>query len=344
MPTLNVYHPIDYIDPFDTTVTQLVQGHPVFLLAAEDGSKLVIKQEHALDAGKALSHNLEVMAMVSPTTDGSRVLLPKEVDALHYVVKSSEVLAPLLRRVEQEGIVQLRLCLLAPNPWFKMPAAERLMSLEEASAQLRAQANKHGVRAIAKSLNANGGFERLGEIVAVDLYNHNLDRFDWSHLCGKKSRGLRYPWSTNKYDRFLTIANVGNVLVALEAGETKPVGLDSYDPRSLFRSPDTPVEKVEKGLCVDQPPWGGRLLAITEGARQRKAFAKDILADLNVTLGERDRSFCMFSKKRLDDDGDKRIVKGMEKATTLLIQMLQAKCSATNAPPGLASRLEILRK
>jgi hypothetical protein len=76
----------------------------------------------------------------------------------------------------------------------------------------------------------------------------------------------------------------------------------------------------------------------------RKAFAKDILADLNLVLGQRDRSFCMFSKQRLRDDGDKLIVKGMEKATTLLLQMLQAKCIAKNAPRGLASRLKILRE
>jgi hypothetical protein len=203
------------------------------------------------------------------------------------------------------------------------------------------------VRAIAKALNDKGGFERLGEIVAVDLYNHNTDRFNWSHALGKKSQGMSSPLSTKKKPvRYLAIRNIGNVLLALEGGQTRPVGLDSYEATSKYRNPQKTVEEAEKGLDDDDTElrWGGHLLALTKGARFRKAFAKDILVDLNLALGQRDRSFCMFSKQRLHDDGDKLIVRGMEKATLKLLDMLRAKCRADDAPRGLASRLSIIRE
>jgi hypothetical protein len=337
------------ITRFDT-VSNLAHGHPVFLLAAEeDGSKLVVKQElkpNIKDTTQALGHNLEAMALVSPTTVGSQVLYPDEVDVLHLFVERSGAMAGLFEQPESEGVVALRGYLLGGSPWFKMPVAAGIVSVAEASDQLREHADKSGVRAIAKSLNHKGGFERLGEIIAVDLYNHNHDRFTWAHATGVKGfagllMGCKYPWSNNRKDRFFAIRNLGNVLVAVEEGENRPVGLDSWAPNNPYATLERTVEEIDQKCGDDETKWGGHLLA-PGAAALRKKFAAEVLDDLNVALGQRDRSFSMCSKKRLESNGDSRLVKGMEQGARRLIQMLQTKC-ANNPPRGLGSRLKILR-
>jgi hypothetical protein len=333
MPLLDLYQPISFFD----MVKALSPGHPVFLIACEDDdSHLIIKQENqtpATDARKALNHNLKAMAQVSPALAGSKALIPQEVAVLKVFVRVRELWSRRTHQPEPADVDVLRRSLVSPGPWFKMAEAEDIVDLKSAIQDLKHNQDKTGVRAIARSLNDPGGFERLGQIVAVDLYNHNADRFTWM------TAGDLNPMSATN-ERFKTIGNLGNVLAAMEDGTLRPVGLDSFDPASEYADVEQTIQQLDMGKQQSER-WGGHLLG-PQGAARRRKFAQDIYDDLQAALGPRHRRLFFLNKRRLHKDGPLRILRGMDQAISKLRQMLDQKVNKASPPRGLASRLAVL--
>jgi hypothetical protein len=336
MPQLDVHQPIADFD----VVKALAHGHPVFMLACiDDGSYLVIKQERQFWAPvggerKAMNHNLKAMAEVSPTVAGSKALIPQEVAVLNLFVRASEGLSQTTNYTEPADVALLRTFLLGSGPWFKMSKAEGVIDLKSAIEDAQVRHDKTGLRAIAQALNALGGFERLGRIVAIDLYNNNLDRFNWFNA------GDWNPWSATNA-KFKTIGNLGNVLLALEKGALRPVGLDSFDSQSEYSDVGQTIDVLETGKTGPKELWGGNLLA-RDARDRRKRFAQDIFDDLQDALWPRHRWLFFPNKRRLDKNGPQRILRGMDLATNTLRGMLQQKLSKSSPPQGLASRLAVL--
>src|SRR5262249_11018115 len=80
---------------------------------------------------------------------------------------------------------------------------------------------------IAAALNAPPGFETPGMIAAVDLYNHNTDRFV-PPTDNRRGTGVVNPRFENTTGaEFRVTQNMGNVLIALQEGRYRPIGLDS---------------------------------------------------------------------------------------------------------------------
>jgi hypothetical protein len=327
---LSLNHPIPY---FDTLKSLAGPKHPVYLIACDDGSHLVLKGDNTTSkkAGPlGLKHNLGAMRAVNPAGAG-KVLSPQEMAVLQDYVDKSLAVTRLLRCYgEADDVVNLRNHLSMGWTWFKMLKVEGLVGLEGAIDALKHSKDKTGVRAFAASLNAPGGFERLGQIAAVDLYNGNTDRFT-----SKAGDGCTNPLTAD-HSSFKAIGNLANVLIGLQDGKVAPIGLDSFDPNGRFGQVTLTVDQMEAANPLDDL-WSGRLLAPNAGA-QRKKFAQDLFDDLQAALGPRNRKLFFLSKNRLKSNGAARILAGMEQAIPLLRQRLDRKLGRSNPLPGLASR------
>jgi len=321
---LSLEQPIETIG----AVKALHAGHPVFLLAADDGSHLVVKQESTTDAAN-MRRNFLTMNMASPQAR-SVILTPPEVEALKRYVKFCRFVAkhdptsPV-----PADVSELAKYLNAGGTWFKMKEAKGLIDLKAAARQML-EGDKTGVRAMAKALNESGGLEALGKIVAADMFNNNTDRFAPNNA-GKVF--VKTDTDEVKFD-VKCLVNVGNVMAAMSGGKLKAIGLDSWDPTADGNYADM-TKNVGYG-------WLGDILAPDKKADRLK-FAQDIADDLNLLLGPRNRKFSFLQQTRLNPDAPKRIAGGMDKMIKKLIDKMEASLKRPNPPAGLQSRLVKLR-
>jgi hypothetical protein len=315
-------------------VKALCNTRPVFLAVGGDRSHLVIKQETAANQVQDkvnLRYNLKAMKVACPAAAG-KILASVEVLALNNFVADSEEVAKAWLKPMDSDAGRLKTYLTIPNAvWFKMNKAEEVMNLESAAQE--AHNDKTGVRAIAASLNADGGFEMLGKIAAIDLYNHNTDRFSPGANAILNPRGGE--------GRLRVTQNPGNVLIALEQGRHRPIGLDPYEASSRFRDVSLTIQHIEQGAPPADPSWFGRYLA-NDAADRRLEYARNIVADLEDALGPRNRKLPLASKRRLDSDAAQRVDRGMNEAIGLLRARLQQLVAQPAAPAGLVSRLQII--
>lgn len=312
-------------------IRRLDDNRPVFLLAGERGH-IVIKRDmtpNPSDPGN-MRTALRNMKAVDPAI-ASRQLTSRELEALATFIEAQMLDAQLSGRPVPAEVTALEGYLNqgAGPTWLKMNKLEGIMNLESAALAARNQGNKEGVRAIAAALSAPGGLEKLGEILAVDLFNGNNDRFDLDDQPqGQAFHGLQ----------FRRLANMGNVVLCLQNDILRPVGLDAYAGMSEFRNFDKP-----------EPPgnsrWPGRHLADTPQEDQwMKAFCEDVAHDLETALGRRNRRgiFALASKSRLPGDAAIRLWRGTGGGVRKLKTKLGSMYSAQSRPPGLLSRMRIL--
>lgn len=328
MSTLSMNQPFDEFDG----VKALAPGHPVFLLAAADKSYLVIKQETAVGAKVNLNANLKAMAAGTGKATG-KVLVQGELDTIRDFLQDSQDALRQLRIPEPAGVTALRTAFIVPGTWYKMPEAPGVIDLKAAVNDMINNQDKTGVRAIAKSLNAAGGMEMLGRIVAVDLYNGNTDRF--------VADGLGGALNPRTNARFRVIQNIGNILLAVENGKLRPVGLDSFESASIYADVTKTIPAIEQNDAGMAPGWSGRKLTDAQVA-WRHQFAQSICDDLEDAWGPRNRKLGFLRKQRLNGDAAARLVRGMRDAVTELKNHIRIKAAKINAPAGLASRLTIL--
>lgn len=269
-----------------------------------------------------------MIKVVSPGAAG-KVLCPQELAAIDDLLQTSKYWAEHSQKGEDPDVTSLRQDMLMHGTWFKMAKAEELFHLGKAMETLKSKQDKSGVRAVAEALNRSGGLESLGQIVAIDAYNHNTDRF---MPCFPDEPRISKEW--------LVLVNSGNVIFALDHELHKPIGLDSYESGSAFRDIDKTIEELEPN---SMEPWRGRILA-KDKLEWRKKYAKDIVADLEKAMGPRNRKFAMFASqwKRLNSNAADRIVKGMHSATSALVLKLKGMALKPNCPAGVASRLKLI--
>jgi hypothetical protein len=329
MATLSADQPIMFFD----TVECISRGHPVFLLGCvKDGSYVVIKQENLLATNAPLlKHNLQVMKQVSPLTATSKVLTPGEIAVLQGFAKHWIDRMRLYRHeVEPEGVKELRLRLERACVWYKMPRISEMTGLSDAIRAFQTEKNRSKLDMIAKALNDVGGFERLGQIIAVDLYNSNHDRFDWSEHAGMKN-----PITGGK---FKCLRNVDNVLLAIESGKFRPIGLDSFDYIN-FREADItkPLATVEKECLI----WSGRILGAA-GKAELTEFLKKVIDDLNSIFGTRERRFEYLNKYYLKLNAVSRLEKGVRQGADAIRSKLERMLAKPGANPELLTRLKAM--
>src|SRR5262245_48534959 len=280
-------------------VTMPSQGHPVYVLHGVNLTRLVIKQEMTLMAlrsgqKEAMRANLNLMHAVD--ADAHIVLLnANELQEVRAFVQHEQVVANAVGGALSPVLQNLSSALGGGGKWVKMDF-KRMRNLEDAGDD-RVAGNKAGVRYFAAALNATGGLEKLGEVLAADLFNDNQDRFSVEGGTAFNHTNLQY------------LVNVGNVL--LSSG--KPSGLDSWDPGGLTRQTRLRLANLDP-----TNKWGGRLLSaagsvtVNGNVITRDAFATGVIADLEVVLGPRKRKIpALMRTHRLEKHAKTRLLTGL---------------------------------
>ncbi|MEN8150234.1 MAG: hypothetical protein ABFS86_10450 [Planctomycetota bacterium] len=302
---LSLNSPINAADIY--TAKALAPGHPVFKLDGfgDDRGKIdsvVVKLET-----NQSSANVQAAAMIMTVVDRNartEALKPLEVGQLKLWAQGGEVPDVDAFQTALDLARQLEI----PGAWVKMDV-KRLTMLDGAVKKRLDPANpdKADVRLIARALKKHGGLEKLGEIIAADLFNGNTDRFGppFELQPGRGPGGIPLD----------AIYNVGNVFVACDGkGRGSPIGLDNYDPASEWKD-------LNNG-DIDPNRWGGMLLHPRRKA-DREQYAGLIVSDLEALLGPRNRKFSLSSKNRLGSGRKRRIRNGMGSGAKKLKRALQ---------------------
>ena len=322
--------PLDINQPIDADsifrVTQLGKPHPVYLLEGwTHGTGVVVKIE-SMSTTKNVKSNAMIMRAASPGAI-TIPLKPAEVQSVVAWCKANP---------DSEDGRDLALRLPLPGTWIKMKIAQNLIDLADAANKARG-GDKADVRKIAKALNAPGGLEALGGIIAADAFNSNNDRFVFDG-----GGGCLWP-PTPPQTRLKCLLNVGNVFVASsETGKMKPVGLDTWDPGSSHKN-------LREKLDESGTQWPGRMLADSEKTA-RLNFAALVEEDMDTVLGPRNRKNLLakafFGTARLGSDADQRIARGIEEGAKKIRAWLKTKYgpgTGKRLPVGLATRLAVLK-
>lgn len=301
-------------------VRKLDQLRPVFLLVGES-EKIVVKRDSTANAQDP--RNLRYAHRNMKAVDGtmaSRQLTPHELDALEQFVELKKVENGLLNIPLQPDVVSLsqEITNTGPDTWMKTNFFEGLINLEGAAAQARNEGDKSGVRAIVEALSAPGGLEKLGQILAVDAFNGNDDRFDFGDL----------PVPAKPCYRRL--ANVGNVAICLQSGVLRPVGMDAYSGRAEFRS--------LADHARPDPRWSGYRLK-DDQMLWRLQFSEDVAADIETALRPENRRKLFPPKQKLPHNAAERIAYGMDEGIATLKRKLLAMSAPNQRPPGLSARM-----
>ena len=98
-------------------------------------------------------------------------------------------------------------------------------------------------------------WKEIGKIVAVDIFNGNNDRFNFEG----------------------EVQNIGNIMF-VDGGETKVIGLDTFDPGHLqYSNINEPKDELKEML---------NMLAVLKEAKAREEFSFLCLMSLGVTFAE----------------------------------------------------------
>ena len=221
--------------------------------------------------------------------------------------------------------------------WTKMSWCIDLVDLGQAFAQ-RTDPNepsRDAVRRFAAALNADGGFERVGRIIAADAFNANSDRFVFS------DRGTVVD-IRNKPVRLRRLLNIGNVMIARDVtGHDRPIGLDPYDPWSNEGDWSLSFDDL-RGENNGVWEWSGLILQDT-ARPMREQMAADCAHDIDTLLGPHHHAFGRLRGKanvsRIDARAADRIVVGIEQGAVDIRAALKRVWGDEHLPVGLKDRL-----
>jgi hypothetical protein len=327
---LSINHPIQawQIEDFQALSAN------VYKLVGSDNSEIVIKQEdfnHFPGRKEALTTNLNIMHAVDKAA--KVVVLPlTEVEEIRAYVRRQEKVRNFFGAPMPVDLQRLsELLRTGGKKWFKMEV-KQIFELDKAAHYDRRThiltRNKPLVQQFAAALNAPSGLEKLGQIIAVDLFNGNTDRFCVEGGVGFDGVQLRF------------LVNVGNVM--LSAG--KPIGLDALDPHALVKATRVSLQ----GQDPDHT-WGGYLLGPTHTWKPREgkavtmgAFVEGVVDDLETVLGPRNRKLFILKKTRLTIHAKLRLKQGMTSGMNLIRRHLRTLGPLPRLPIALQDKIRAL--
>jgi len=250
------------LDADDIEKVKALKENKVFLLTGFNGDKLVVKAD-AVTKAQIKSANWTMNAIDKSAR--AKALTKKESEQLKFFADVGVLQLELLEGMGINAVVKdhpIRELLDSPGwdptgfTWFKMEA-HTLVDMEKAYVLAhRPGKNKPAdlshITQFAKSLKAAGGLEKLGEIIAVDLFNGYTDRF--------------FPGGGQFLRKWKAIVNLGNVMLTMDSNNNLvPSGLDAVNTSSpTWQQPVT-------------AQWSGHLLS---DIQRRRQFANDVIEDL----------------------------------------------------------------
>lgn len=213
----------------------------VYLLQGTDGSEIVLKID-AVGKEQIKSTTLAVKA-VDPSAKLKILTATERQELATYCQYVEDIDAyfneiGMVSRVEsqRDAVGMLKQSLTFPDPMAKMQK-QTLHNIEDAAKE-RGKGNKDIVRGFVAGLKVAGGLEKLGEVIAADLFNNNTDRF-WPNSPSTRKIG---PFTFN----FRAAVNLSNILIMDAAGGFTPTALDYVDPNGAGKSPAVPLSNLAR--------------------------------------------------------------------------------------------------
>lgn len=324
---LSVLTPITAADIINVTMYKDLK---VYLLSSQDGSEVVIKTDAVFQT--QIKSAGAIVKAVDPAVK-MKILTAAEIDQLKdYVKYIDEMTAyfsdlrvePFFLERQKMAVGKLKESLTFGFPFAKM-TKQTIHNIEDA-AIARGTGNKSVVRDFVTTLRAEGGLEKLGQVVAADLFNGNTDRF-MPDTSSQKTIG---PFTFT----FKTLVNAGNVMIIADGnGGFTATLLDYVDPQSKFKDMNVPLATGENG----GERWPGRVLV---DKAQRKKYAKEIIADLENLLNPKKHRLCM--KTKLGSNASSRLEAGMVAGALMIRQRLEVKFNPNRWTPGATDRHRLM--
>lgn len=317
----------------DIHEVKLLKDMKVFLLIGITDERLVIKID---SVGTDQIKDANRVAKVIDRSARVKILTRQEVFELKtYVATYNELVAfydamgmtnvPFLRS-DKETMDQLKSQLdnldKYPEPFVKMEAM-RLQNIQ-AALEERAKGNKAVVRDIATTLKRDGGLEKLGQIVALDMFNDNTDRFYPNYNTRKKTGPFEFECKA--------CVNPGNVMLAVQTdGTMNLTALDFIDPNSRM--------KTYGGNVADTDGASHKGIGAISVKSSRKSFAEDIVHDLEWFLHPKRSKYSL--KTKLGRDAVGRIDKGILQGSKAIKDYLRQKYPGA-LPGNLTARVALM--
>ena len=300
----------------------------VYLLRGTDGSDIVIKidavgTEQLKNTGKVIKaiDPVAKMKMLTATERHELNEYCKNVEDLDKFFKDlatdiPDIVSPFAGQAD--AVAMLKQSLSFSDPFVKM-IKQTIHNIEDIVTS-RGTGSKDLMRQFVSGLKATGGLEKLGQIIAADLFNGNSDRF----FPDRKKVVTIGPF---KFNIRVTV-NLGNIMMIVTANGLTATALDYADPNSTSKSYTNKMTDDQKKR------WSGSVLAKTS---LRHKFAEDVIHDLEQFFNPKKSAFSMRTK--LGRDAVSRLEKGMKQGTRQIVAALSAR---PNNPVGLVDRLAIV--
>jgi hypothetical protein len=211
--------------------------------------------------------------------------------------------------------------------WYKMPHAD--LTDMKGALETRSAGDKNPIRAFEHALNATGGLEALGKIIACDMFINNADRIN-------PIEGSKMSFGKREL-KFKVIKNVGNIFLVRNGTNRSITGMDFVDPSTGYRHYTMTLDEVAESYNEE---WFG--VWLTDSSK-RKKFCKRIVEDLELVLHPNRSNFSLASG--LKSDAAKRLERGMIDGARQLVAGLDQKYvnSPLKKPAGMESRLASFR-
>lgn len=333
---LSLYAPLNEVEIVDV---QVLRPGTVFLLVGQQDEKLVIKVESGNMGAATLKHAKVAIKAVDASGGGKvKALTTAEIQALddwcEFIKKvTNDFNENKLNAFGMHpGAANLMDTLKSykRSLWYKMPMAD-LTDAEKMIAQRLGTGtgtpDKTVMTLFAEGLNAVGGIEQIGRIIAADMYNSNQDRFN--PIAGsKKIFG-------NKTLHFKAITNPGNVFVIGKDTQQRISfsGHDFIDPNSGYKDYSNSLGDIKEAY---NQQWLGEHLC---SKSLRKKFVKNVVGDLETIITPNKNFFSPFSK--LSSKAGKRLETGMLDGMRLIVTAVSAKYNKGGQwPPGVKNRFD----
>lgn len=297
----------------------LSPGQPVWLVVGDMGSSIVIKAESTGErtGSTVLREVSEVMAIVSPGMKNIKPLTNQELASLRQWIRLMTLLNDGSDEKYSRMLELITGALNNPQKTFVKMETLKLVSIGEGDDKTS--------KKIGKALNAPGGLEDMGRIIAADMFNSNNDRFFFSNLENPPC-GIR--WGDKHFNYLI---NPGNIMIReLGGGHAQLTGMDTFD-NSSYGSMSAPV--IER-------TWAYRIFdpAMRDNAVPQIAAlcAKDLKWVVGKTTG-------VISRYRLEKNAKDRLANGMIQGANQIEQYFRMKYSnnGKGAPAGFASRAQL---
>lgn len=295
------------ITEWDIEDVDVLRAGTVYKLTGHGGETLVIKCEQSANImASHLKPAKVTMRAVDPKGANVKTLDDSEKNGLqdwvNFIKQVTKDFAENKLSTEQVDSVkdlEKGLQLNRTNLWYKMPTAD----LTDAGKMLdkrmdTGNPDKSVMRLFADGLNAPGGLEQIGKIVAADMFSDNNDRFS--------PRGGSSRQYGSKKLEFKALVNIGNVFMIGKNTQQRIAfsGHDFLDPQSGYaKNLDMSLKDIQEGYNV---AWLGSTLC---DKKQRKTFAKHIINDLETILTPNRKKWS--PRRKLGSDATKRLEKGM---------------------------------